>query len=167
VEEDLQKLGFRESLQEGVPRCRWMMGELILDLMPADPSVLGFSNRWYRSALQNAQTVRMGDHNIRIITAPYFLATKLEAFHGRGKNDYRMSRDLEDIVTVVDGRPGIVEEVSLSEPELRRYLSDEFRRLLSNPDFRDALPGHLLPDAASQQRISLVLGRMHQMIIES
>lgn len=78
-----------------------------------------------------------------------------------------MSRDLEDIVTIIDGRPELVEEVSLSEPELRPYLSNELRALPSNPEFRDALPGHLLPDAASQQRISLVLGRMHQMIIEN
>jgi hypothetical protein len=28
----------------------------------------------------------------------------------------------------------------------------------------DALPGHLLPDAASQQRIGIVIGRIQQII---
>jgi len=164
LEKRLGELGFHRSPSEAVPVCRWFADDLILDLMPTDPSILGFSNRWYRPALRNAQTTQIGDHNIRIVTAPYFLATKLEAFHGRGANDYGMSRDLEDIVTVIDGRPELAEEVSLSEPELRQYLSGELRGLLSNPEFRDALPGHLLPDAASQQRIGLVLERMHQMI---
>jgi hypothetical protein len=167
LENRLGELGFRRDHAEAAPICRWLAGDLMLDLMPTDSTILGFSNRWYRPALHNAQTVPIGDHKVRIITAPYFLATKLEAFHGRGKNDYRMSRDLEDIVTVIDGRPELVEEVSLSEPELRQYLNDEFRLLLSNPEFRDALPGHLLPDAASQQRLNLILERIRQIIILS
>lgn len=42
--------------------------------------------------------------------APYFCATKLEAFGGRGKNDYLASHDLEDLITVVDGRPELLED---------------------------------------------------------
>lgn len=164
LENRLRELGFHQSHIEGAPVCRWLSGDLILDLMPIDPSILGFSNRWYRPALEAAQSVRIDDCEIRLIAAPYFLATKLEAFHGRGNRDYRMSRDLEDIVTIIDGRPELVEEVSVSDSELRQYLGDEFRLLLSNPEFRDALPGHLLPDSASQQRLSLILGRIRQII---
>jgi len=32
------------------------------------------------------------------------LATKLEAFRGRGKGDHLLSRDLEDVVTLIDGK---------------------------------------------------------------
>jgi hypothetical protein len=71
---------------------------------------------------------------------------------------------LEDIVTVIDGRPELVEEVHLAPPDLRKYFSDEFRGLLSNRNFLDALPGHLLPDHASQQRAGLVLERMKRLI---
>ena len=166
IEEELRRLGFRECLQEDAPRCRWMNGDLLLDLMPTNPSILGFSNRWYRPALENAQRVVIGDYEIQFITAPYFLATKLEAFHGRGKNDFRMSHDMEDIVTVLDGRPEIVEEIPLAPADLRRYLSDEFRTLLSNRDFLEALPGHLLSDAANQQRAGIVMTRMRRLVIE-
>lgn len=165
LEQQLRNLGFRESRTEGDPICRWRIGDLILDFMPVDPSILGFSNRWYRPAWKNAQKFRVGDHEIRLITAPYFLATKLEAFHGRAKNDFR-ARDLDDVVTVIDGRPGIIDEFRLSPHDLRNYLSDEFRDLLSNRDFLEALPGHLLPDAASQRRAGLVLARMSQLILE-
>jgi hypothetical protein len=47
---------------------------------------------------------------IRSITAPYFLATKLEAFQSRGKGDVFASHDLEDVIAVIDGRPAITEE---------------------------------------------------------
>jgi hypothetical protein len=164
VEDQIRKLGFHESQEEDAPRCRWVSDDLILDLMPTDPAILGFSNRWYRPALQNSQKVRIGEHEIRLVTAPYFLATKLEAFHGRGKNDYQMSHDLEDIVTLIDGRPELAGEVSAAAAELRNYLRDEFRKLLAVSAFRDALYGHLLPDAASQQRVPLIISRIQRMI---
>lgn len=166
LEERLRRLGFHQPQMEGTPVCRWASGDLLLDFMPTDPSILGFSSPWYQPAMENAQIVAIGGKGIRLITAPYFLATKLEALHGRGKNDYRASHDLEDIITVIDGRGEITQEVRLSEPGLRQYLSGEFRGLLSSRDFLEALPGHLLPDAASQQRAGLVLGRMRDMVLE-
>lgn len=160
LEARLRQLGFEQPHEAGAPLCRWIHGDVILDLMPTDSMILGFTNRWYAPALKNAELVEVADHQIRLISAPYFLATKFVAFHGRGQFDYRMSRDLEDIVTVMDGRPETVAEVQQCEPLLRQYLKDEFSGLLSERDFLEALPGHLLPDAASQQRIRVVLDRM-------
>jgi hypothetical protein len=165
LENRLRDLGFDHSHSEGAPICRWVSGDLILDLMPTDPSILGFTNRWYSPALACARKFEIGKYEIRVITAPYFLATKLEAFHIRGKNDFS-SHDLEDIVTVIDGRPELVEEVHAAPVDLQRYLSNDFKALLSNRNFLDALPGHLLPDMVSQQRASLVLGRIKQLVFE-
>ncbi|HTS34734.1 MAG TPA: hypothetical protein VMH04_03620 [Candidatus Solibacter sp.] len=81
VENRLREIGFGQSATAG-PICRWVHGDLILDLMPTNASILGFSNRWYRPALQNADKIQIGGHEIKVITAPYFLATKLEAFRG-------------------------------------------------------------------------------------
>ncbi|MGA7381049.1 MAG: hypothetical protein WBX03_09370 [Terriglobales bacterium] len=164
LEEQLRRLGFQECQDEGAPICRWVSDDIVLDVMPTDSSLLGFSNRWYRAAFENAQKVSVAGHEIGLITAPYFLATKLEAFHGRGKEDYRGSRDLEDVITVLDGRPEIEDEVALAPPDFQQYLSDEFRALTLNRDFLDALPEHLLPDPASQQRIGIVLERMKNLI---
>lgn len=164
LEVRLRGLGFGQPHVEGAPLCRWIQGDLTLDLMPTDSTILGFSNRWYGPALKNAELLEVGDRQIRLISAPYFLATKLEAFHGRGQFDYRMSRDVEDIITVLDGRPEIVAEVQRSAAPLQQYLKDEFSGLLSERDFLEALPGHLLPDAVSQQRIRLVLDRVRQIV---
>jgi len=85
----------------------------MLDVMPLDEKILGFSNRWYRDAMQAAVVVTISEGlNVRAITAPYFLATKLEAFHGRGQQDYFASHDLEDLIAVVDGRAALLNEVT-------------------------------------------------------
>jgi predicted nucleotidyltransferase len=164
LEVRLRRLGFEQPHVQGAPLCRWIHGDVIFDLMPTDSTILGFSNRWYSPALENAETVEVGGHQIRLISAPYFLATKLEAFHGRGQFDFRTSPDLEDIVTVVDGRPEIVAETQQAATSLQQFLSEEFSALLGERDFLEALPGHLLPDAVSQRRFRIVLNRMQQII---
>ncbi len=164
LEVRLRHLGFEQPNIQGTPLCRWIHGDVILDLMPTESTILGFSNRWYPPALENAEMVEVGGHHILLISAPYFLATKLEAFHGRGQFDFRTSRDLEDIVTVVDGRSEIVAEAQQAATTLQQFLREEFSALLGERDFMEALPGHLLPDAVSQQRIRVVINRMQQII---
>ena len=159
--ERLRALGFSEDTSEGAPLCRWVHSGRILDVMPLDGKILGFSNRWYRAAMEAATPHRLSrDLEIRVVTAPYFLATKIEAFRGRGRGDFLASHDLEDLVFVVDGRSTIVEEIRTETALLRRYLRAEIARLLAAPGFIDALPGYLLPDAASQARIGTVLRRL-------
>jgi hypothetical protein len=162
--EKLRTLGFSESREEGAPVCRWVHGDLILDVMSTDAAVFGFTNRWYAAAFTNARKVRIGRHEIRMIRAPYFLATKLEAFFQRGAADYAASRDLEDIIVVIDGRPEIVGEVRLSNPDLQEYLRVKFRGLRVDKVFLESLPGFLLPDAVSQQRLPVVLERIDMII---
>jgi hypothetical protein len=66
------------------------------------------------------------------VTAPLFLATKLEAFHDRGDGSFVMDKDIEDIVAVVDGRPQLPHEVANADPLLREYLQDEVQALLEH-----------------------------------
>ncbi|MCP9821950.1 nucleotidyl transferase AbiEii/AbiGii toxin family protein [Cyanobium sp. L1E-Cus] len=154
----LRQRGFQEDSRPGAPLCRWCINDLILDLMPAQIEILGFSNRWYPLALETAQLQGLpSGRSIRVVTAPVFLATKLEAFHGRGKGDYLFSHDLEDLMAVVDGRASLLEECRLSPPELRNDLAAQFRDLLNTPAFLEALPAFLPPDQASQQRLPDVL----------
>jgi hypothetical protein len=155
--ERLRALGFSEDTSEGAPLCRWVHSGTVLDVMPLDETILGFSNRWYRPAMGAATLHRLArDLDLRVVTAPYFLATKMEAFRGRGQGDFLASHDLED----VDGRSTIVDEVQTETPLLREYLRSAIDELLTAPAFIDALPGYLLPDHASQARIGTVLRRL-------
>ncbi len=116
----LRALGFEEDTSEGAPLCRWRHTGLLLDVMPLDAKILGFSNRWYSDALRTAaENILPSGLLLRVVTAPYFLGTKIEAFHGRGAEDYFASHDLEDLIAVVDGRASLIDEVSTASPELR------------------------------------------------
>lgn len=159
--ERLRRCGFKEDTGEGAPICRWRQNKTILDVMPLDPKILGFSNLWYKPALDSAVVHELEtDLRVRVVTAVYFCATKLEAFVGRGKNDYQSSHDVEDLVAVVDGRAELVEEIHAGAADVRAYIAAETRKLLVIREFLDALPGYLLPDQASQARVSILLERL-------
>lgn len=105
----LRKRGFKEDQSPDAPICRWVAADVVLDVMPTKPEILGFGNEWFQSALDAAVAVALpSGKRIRMVTAPYFLVTKFAAFDGRGKGDYVMSHDMEDIIVVLDGRPEIV-----------------------------------------------------------
>jgi hypothetical protein len=102
--------------------------------------------------IATADRQRLAGRDVRVVTPAFFLATKLEAFRGWGGGDVFTSHDLEDIVTVMDGRPEIVEEVAGAAVQVRESIAREIQALLDDGDFIDALPGFLLPDAANQAR---------------
>jgi len=76
------------------------------------------------------------------IDGPHFLATKLEAFKGRGSGDFVMSHDLEDLVRVVDGRPSLIEEVAIADEQLWSHIAQGIQALLEDSYFMQAIPGY-------------------------
>lgn len=155
VETRLRMRGFVQDQTPEAPICRWRIGSVAVDVMPTLEEILGFSNRWYPLALTTAQRIALpSGRPIRLLTAPVFLATKLEAFDGRGKGDFLFSHDLEDLLAVIDGRASLLEECRTSPAELRTYLATR--------DFVDALSGHLPGDAASQERLPELQDKLRQ-----
>jgi predicted nucleotidyltransferase len=127
--------------------CRWHSGALTLDVLALSKEVLGFTNIWYEPALHHASTLTLPEGpSIRVISAPYFLATKMEAFRGRGKMDFQASHDLEDFVAVIEGRENIVNEIAESPRDVRDYLAQAAKGLLAESRFLDVLPGFVLDD---------------------
>ena len=154
----LRAKGFKEDLSEDAPICRWVTENIILDIMPTDPKILGFGNQWYQPALENSETIKLpNDKTIQMVSAPYFLITKLEAFEGRGNGDYLLSHDIEDMIAVLDGRPEIIDEIKQSDSKLVRALLGRFISLFQDRQFVDSVSGHLPSDEISQERASLIL----------
>ena len=161
LERELEQAGLSHDRSPEAPVCRWVIGNCLLDVMPTDERVLGFGNRWFSEAVRTAESVRLpSGQAIRLVTPPLFLATKLEAFRVRGRENFLASHDLEDIVTVLDGRPELLSEVQASASSLRAYIAREIGALLRNPAFIQALPGHLAGDEASQARAPLIRERL-------
>ena len=59
---------------------------------------------------------------LRHLDAPHFLATKFEAFNNRGGRDVYASHDLEDIITVIDGRAELADELAQTTPSVRTHV---------------------------------------------
>ena len=98
------------------------------------------------------------------MTAPYFIGTKLEAFFGRGRGDYLTSHDMEDIINFINGRVEILEDIENSEPDLKDFIIKSLQGFLEDELFLEALPGHLLPDKASQGRRAIILKRIKKIV---
>lgn len=156
----LEALGFKSGT-DGVI-CRWQKGELLIDVMPTEEIGFGSTNRWYPLVVRYAEEhILPKGGAIRVISAPLFIAAKLEAFHNRGEGDYS-HHDIEDIVNIVDGRVELAEEIRSSDEEVRSYIMQEFDDLLADQDFADRLPWHLNTDEANQRRVPMVLGRFRE-----
>lgn len=156
----LRARGFSQSMAGGEPPYRWMLAGMTLDLMPTSPEVLGFSNRWYEEAIRTAHAVQLREGlSIRLIDSASFVATKLEAFVDRGRGDFFHSHDLEDVLSVVDGRAELVDEMAKSTANLREFVCEVISRLLADDDFLNALPGIVL-DGSPPMRARVVLDRL-------
>ncbi|MGB2924557.1 MAG: nucleotidyl transferase AbiEii/AbiGii toxin family protein [Limnothrix sp.] len=123
----LRALGLEECTEPDAPLCRWLYQDLIVDIMPCDAEILGFSNRWYQAGIQHKMTyILPSGQAIAIFSPIYLLASKVEAFLGRGQN-FRFSKDIEDIVILLDGCEVLLEEFEQVEVEVRGFLSAWFR----------------------------------------
>ena len=161
IEDDVAACGFVRDIHSGVI-CRWVHRQsgVVFDLMPLEADVLGFSNRWYAYALDTAVPVDLGDGlGIRCVSAVAFVATKLEAYAGRGAGDILGSHDLEDVLNIVDGRPELATELSAAPVEVRSAVASAFAGLLEHRDFANALPGLI----AEPDRAGFVLQRLKGM----
>lgn len=161
IEASVATRGFARDVSSDVI-CRWVhkASGVLFDLMPVQPDVLGFSNRWYPYAVETAVPVDLGNGvTIRLVSAVAFVATKLEAFAGRGGGDFLSSHDLEDVLNIVDGREALAAELAAAPADVRQAVAAAFGPLLASPDFVNVLPGLL----AEPERVGVVLGRLKAM----
>jgi hypothetical protein len=157
--DELMQLGFKQTMADNTPPFRWYWQRMQLDLVPLDEKVLGFANRWYRAGFDAAvQTEVAPGLVLRHLSAPYFLATKFEAFNDRGRNDVYTSHDLEDILIVIEGRAELVQELSTAATDVRQHVVGCVARLLASSDFNNALAGLL----SQSEREPLVRARLQQ-----
>ncbi len=157
-EEQLRKLGFAHPLGEKAPICRWKFQGVQVDVMPTKGAALGFSNRWYQDGMERAERFTLADGTgILAFSVPYLLASKIEAFLDRGKDDYLASHDMEDIIALLDGCPDIEDTIRKAPADLREYLAMQFSRMLDTESFLHGLDGNLKTGPAGSQRVERCL----------
>lgn len=164
LEAQLRALGFKNSTLPGEPLCRWTFQGVKVDVMPDDEKILGFSNKWYKAGIAAAAAYGLPSGTIiRVLSAPYFIATKLEAFNGRGQGDYQASADLEDIIAVLDGRTTIWSEIAATDAAVKEYLLTTFSKFVVHTPFLQSLIGHLPPEPSSPVRAERIVRMMRSL----
>jgi predicted nucleotidyltransferase len=157
--------GLVEDTSPGAPVCRWCLDDLIVDIMPTRGQILDFSCEWYQVAFDTAQPTMLPNGSmIRLVTPACFLATKLAAFGDRGRRDPMASHDLEDLVSVIDGRREIVADLAAAPRDLRTYVAERLSHFLARSDADVLLAAQLMPDSDSQDRLPFVVDRIRSLI---
>ena len=70
------------------------------------------------------------------------MASKIEAFFGRGIDEPRFSSDLEDIVTVLSDALNFNEV--LKDSKLKPYFNISFNKIFDEPSIVEAINGFLM-----------------------
>jgi hypothetical protein len=99
---------------------------------------------------------------INVLSLPYFIATKLEAFNDRG-GDYRYSHDFEDVIYVIDNSTTIIEEITVADKSVKNYIQDELQRVLKNPNMAEIIQCQLHPNTVTG-RYPIVLEKIKQIV---
>ena len=147
-ENRLRDIGFVNDVQSGII-CRWrlqgiLLDEITVDIMPTDDESIGFGNKWYPEGFRTSVDYTIDEGcTVKILSAAYFIATKLEAFKGRGKGDGRQSHDFEDIIYLLENRYTIWDEINNANDNLRNYLKAEFANLLNNRNLLEWIDSHV------------------------
>jgi hypothetical protein len=154
-------------MEEKALICRMDFKGLKVDIMPSDPRILGFSNLWYQEGIEHAIEVTLpnGD-TIQIFDLPYFVATKIDAFFGRGQGDFRLSSDIEDVITVLDGQK-YFDSLIKAPDNVKAYLKKNFRIFISDSLFLEALSAHLEPGADRALKAERLLDLINGFCVES
>lgn len=162
LEDRLRKLGFQH---EKNVICRWIYKDVIVDVMPTDENILGFSNRWYREGIAHAIPYHLSDTAvINILPVAWFIACKIEALLGRGITDLRLSKDLEDIVFLLDYLAGLEDEIAMADYPVKKYIQENFRTLLEYDVLPEAIFCVLPAGENSPQNAKLILQKMQALI---
>lgn len=140
LEEKLRLEGFQDSISENVRIGSWIIDGVKVDIM----TPYQFRGDWLLEGLENAVEREIAPGlAVPIVTPAYFFMMKMRAFRDRGKGDFHGSKDLEDIIGLVEGCPGLVAEIETLPKPIRLYVAASMQNLLDNPTFLDVLPGHL------------------------
>jgi len=145
--ERLKARGFHEAIDARVI-CRWNHHEtgLVLDVMPQDEEVLGFSNPWYEHAIETAVERELPSGTlIRAATPSAIIATKLAAWKGRGRGDLLRSLDAHDVLVLIDGRPELTSELAQEPAALRAFVAAELGKIVTDVYFRYLVESAMQP----------------------
>lgn len=142
LRQELASKRFIQSAEDKV-MCRFRYHGIPVDVMATEEIGWAPANRWFRPGFNHFQLIELEPGlQVRILSVAYFLATKFEAYNGRGANDPRTSKDFEDIVYVLDNHTNLVNEITTAPNDVKTFLIERFSEFLSD-EMEEAILSHL------------------------
>lgn len=157
-EQQLESKGFVKASDISTTKKHlWNYEDIQINLIPMFTESLGYTNQWYEEAVfhSNSFTLPNGT-SIKLFPAAYYLASKIEAYQQRGKDDIRLSEDFEDIVYLLGSRLEILEEIGNAFYEVRNFIREAFLALLRNYDLEEGIC-YALPDGTDDDAVGRIL----------
>ncbi len=161
LNENLLEIGFQPN-PKGNAMCNFIYEGINIDIMPAEDSPIGVSNRWYKPGFEFIKKLTFNEQTIRVLSVPFYIATKLEAFNDRGR-DYRTSHDFEDVIYVIDNCTTIVEEILQSEKDVKNFIVTELKKVITNPHIEEIIQSQIHPNMVAG-RYPLIIEKLEQII---
>ena len=161
-ERELEAHGFRHDTSEDAPICRWLADGVVVDVLPVREEVLGWRSQWFEQALHAAQAVDIEGHVVKVVTAPFFVAMKLEAFEDRGNGDFIGSTDFEDVICLFNGRRNVVDEI-MAEPIVCDGIRTKFSRYVKIPDLEDAVLGFVQTEDNPEEMFLMIMSAFRRL----
>ncbi len=138
IREELTQKGFVQKAEDKIV-CRFNYEGIKVDVMATEQIGWTPANIWFKPGFNYLQKVKVDEQQIRILSLDYFLATKISAFNEREKKEPRSSKDLEDISYTLDNRIDLVEQVSQSPKDVKKFLQEEFKKILEDDSLKEAI----------------------------
>ena len=137
--------------------CLFYMNGIEVDIIPTRMPLILPASRMLELGFQFAEPYRIEEKlEILGLSASCFLAAKLEAFQDRGLQDLLLSKDLEDIVTLLDCRMNFESEIIKAPDEVRYYIASSMRGLINNGLALDVIADLLRNSERERKVIQLI-----------
>jgi hypothetical protein len=162
LEKELLRNGFDNEVGY-IGRFRYQ--GIIVDLMSTSEEAFDCKNEWYKDGFDHAIVIEKSPL-IKVMSLPYFIACKLEAFHSRGQKDYLNSRDMEDVIGLLDvtSQDQLENILKSSNQNLREYLKKQFQTLQGQEEFKQSVPAHAMNRIDLNEVVRRIFNRMDKLI---
>lgn len=162
LREELVHKGFQQSADESVI-CRFIYDDILVDIMSTNAIGWAPANRWFAPGFEHLMLKQVGNVTIRLLTLPYFLATKLDAHSDRGSTDPRTSKDFEDIVYLLDYALDIQQQILKAPEDVRTYLKSQFAAILKDSVSQEAIIAQL-PYLIQTERFKIIMKKIRHIV---
>lgn len=147
--------GFRQSAEDAVV-CRFRLNDVMVDILSTAETAWIPSNRWFLPGLDHAVELDCEGVRIKVLSLPYYIAAKWDAFESRGGSDPRFSQDFEDIAWLIDHVDELPEQIERADSVIRNHLVEIIGAILRESAMLEALESNMEASTRTSRYASAV-----------